>query len=545
MGLGAVDLAVAQQGADAASRDRFAELGEPVASAAQTAGVGAPSVTLVFTNRRIVEFRGTVLGRTPEVRAEAALQLLNRLAGETPGARVSTHAFPDGVVVALGDHPVFVVFRADVDRLRGESVSGEGAAAAARLQQAFDEAVELRTPKQLLSASVFAIGATLLYALLLWLVVRVDRRLAAAVARVAERRLRDLRVGEVMTEVRAPALLLRGCWVLGIAAGLVLTYAWATAVLRRFPYTRPWGESLRGALLRAAGTAGGAVVDQLPNLLTVIAIGVITRFLVRMVNGAFGVVQTGRLALPGVHPETAEPTRRIVVALLWLFALVLSYGYLPGSQSEAFKGLSVFVGLVISLGSSGIMNQVMSGLMLIYSRALRVGDFVRVGEYEGTVTQLGTLSTKVLTPRNEEITIPNALVVSHATTNFSRHAEERGVFAPTSVTIGYDAPWRQVEALLLLAAERTPGVRRQPKPMVMQTALCDFYVQYMLLVGLEDPARRVPTLNRLHAHIQDAFNEYGVQIMSPNYEADPAAPKTVPRSRWYAAPADNPPVDAQ
>jgi small-conductance mechanosensitive channel len=192
---------------------------------------------------------------------------------------------------------------------------------------------------------------------------------------------------------------------------------------------------------------------------------------------------------------------------------------------------------MISLGSSGVVNQVMSSFMITYSRAFRAGDYVRVGEIEGTVTNVGMLSTKIKTPRREEVTIPNAVLVSSTTTNFSRFADTEGVYVPTSVTIGYDAPWRQVEALLLMAAERTPAIRRDPRPVVFQTALQDFYVQYTLLVSLEQADRRGPTLNALHANIQDAFNEHGVQIMSPNYEADPEAPKIVPKARWFDAPS--------
>jgi small-conductance mechanosensitive channel len=251
----------------------------------------------------------------------------------------------------------------------------------------------------------------------------------------------------------------------------------------------------------------------------------------------FDAVEQGRTSLPWVYPETAVPTRRLVSGLLWLFALALAYPYLPGSNTDAFKGVSVFIGLMISLGSSGIVNQVMSGFTLTYSRALRPGDFVRIGDVEGTVTHLGSLSTKIKTPRREEVTIPNAVVVAAQTTNYTRFAGSEGVLVPTSVTIGYDVPWRQVKALLLLAAQRTVGVRSQPEPVVRQTALRDFYVEYTLLVSLEDPAQRVPTLDRLHGHIQDAFNEHGVQIMSPNYEADPEGPKIVPRERWFAAPA--------
>ena len=245
--------------------------------------------------------------------------------------------------------------------------------------------------------------------------------------------------------------------------------------------------------------------------------------------------------MPGVHPETAASTRRLVSGLLWLFALALAYPYLPGSDTDAFKGVSVFVGLVVSLGSSGIVTQMMSGLTLTYSRALRVNDFVRIGDIEGTVTHLGSLSAKIRTLRNEEVTIPNAVVVGNQIVNYSRLAGSEGVYVGTSVTIGYDVPWRQVQALLLEAAGRTEGVRSTPPPRVRQSGLRDFYVEYLLLIALEDPTLRVATLDRLHGHILDAFNEHGVQIMSPSYEADPEGKKVVPRDQWFAAPA-SPPV---
>jgi len=377
---------------------------------------------------------------------------------------------------------------------------------------------------------------------LLWILIRFDTRAARAAGRAMERRLRALPAGEVMVVARAPLLVQRLLTIVGVALALLLTYSWLTIVLRRFPYTRPWGETLRTSLFRAVASGGRSLLDHLPNLLTVLAIVLLTRFLIRLVTFAFRTVEEGRVTLPGVFPETAQPTRRIAVALLWVFALVLSYEFLPGAKSDAFKGVSVFIGLIISLGSTGIMNQVMSGLMVTYSRAVRVGDFVRIGDVEGTVTQLGTLSTKIKTPRNEEVTLPNALVVTQAATNFSRHADD-GVMAPASVTIGYDVPWRQVQALLVMAAERTPGVRPQPAPVVLQTALGDFAVEYKVLVCVDQPHRRIVTLNALHANIQDAFNEYGVQIMSPAYESDPGERKTVPPSQWYAAPAAVAPAD--
>jgi small-conductance mechanosensitive channel len=183
----------------------------------------------------------------------------------------------------------------------------------------------------------------------------------------------------------------------------------------------------------------------------------------------------------------------------------------------------------------------MGGFMLTYSRALRLGDYVRIGDVEGTVTHLGVLSTKIKTVWSEEVTIPNAVVVAQTTTDYSRLSETEGVFTPTSVTIGYDAPWRQVQSLLLMAVERTPGIRREPKPFVLQTALEDAYVKYTLYFCLERQESRYATLHVLHALIQDAFNEYGVQIMSPNYVLDPAAPKVVAKKDWFAAPARSDP----
>ena len=509
-------------------------------AAIASAKTGDPSATLIFANRRILQFRATVLGRTPFDRVASVTELLGRVANSDVTPEVTVRTAKDAAVVAAGSQTVFVVFPQDVDALAGETPDGVARDSAARLQLALGEVVELRTPQRLLRAVVSAVIASLTFFAGLWVIVRVYRRIVLRVSQAAARRLERLPGGAILSSVTDARTGVRRLVLLLVTLmALALTYAWVGFVLRQFPYTRPLGESLRGGVLSIAATIGQGIVGELPNLAMLAAIFLVTRFVVRLVALAFDAAEAGRVTLPWVYPETALPTRRITAALLWAFALVMSYEYLPGAQSDAFKGISVFLGLIISLGSSGVMNQAMSGLMVTYSRALRIGDFVKIGDVEGTVTQLGSLSTKVRTPRNEEVTLPNAMVASSATTNFTRHAEA-GVMTPTSVTIGYNTPWRQVQALLLMAAERTAEVRRDPKPVVFQTALCDFYVQYTLLVSLVDPRRRLPSLATLHANIQDAFNEYGVQIMSPNYEADPEQAKLVPTTDWYAAPAAPP-----
>ncbi len=497
-----------------------------------------PPATLVFVNRPIVTFRATVLSHPPAERAAAARQYLERLVADGPTGPVTTATVGDTVTVALGNHAVFRILPGDVNTLAGETRSRTATTAAAALQVAVDEAAELRTPRRLLEAGVLAAGATLLFVALLWGLRRIHRAGARQVSSTTERQLGRLKVGaEIVRASHVPELLLRAVDLASILLGVLVAYMWVTFVLRRFPYTRPWGESLRSAFLSALLAVGERVIAALPDVATVLVIFILVRFVVRLSNYAFAAVEQGRVELSWLSPEVTPPTKHIVAAILWLMGLVAAYPYLPGASSDAFKGVSVFVGLMISLGSSGIMNQVMSGFTITYSRAVRVGDFVRIGDLEGTVESLGALALKLKTGRRESITLPNALVVSSPTTNYSRYADREGVQVSTSITIGYDTPWRQVEALLLLAAERTPGVRKDVPPVVRQTGLGDFYVQYTLLVCPERPHLRVPTLHALHGHILDAFNEYGVQITSPNYEADPDTTKVVPKDHWYAAPA--------
>jgi small-conductance mechanosensitive channel len=219
-----------------------------------------------------------------------------------------------------------------------------------------------------------------------------------------------------------------------------------------------------------------------------------------------------------------------------VFALALAYPHIPGSTSTAFKGISVLVGVMISLGSASLVNHAMSGLVVVYSRAFRTGDFVRIGNTEGIVLELGALSSKILTPGGE-ITIPHGVAVSDATANWTRPVRGSGSLVSTTVTIGYDAPWRQVHALLLQAADQTSGLRESPPPRVLQRALSDFYVAYQLVAHAQHPEHTFEVLSELHQNIQDRFNEHGVQILSPHFAVPPREAVVVPPSRWFAPPA--------
>ena len=226
--------------------------------------------------------------------------------------------------------------------------------------------------------------------------------------------------------------------------------------------------------------------------------------------------------------------------LVWGFGVAVAYPFLPLAESDAFKGLSVMFGFMLTLGSAGIVTQMMSGLVLIYSRALKVGDFVSIGDVMGVVKESGVLSTKIINMRNEEVTIPNAVLIGNPIKNYSSAGGERGALISTTVTIGYDTPWRQVHAMLISAAEETNGLRSDPKPFVMQKSLQDFYVEYELYAYVDRPLERILIISQLHANIQDQFNTHGVQIMSPHFVLQPRNNVVVNRENWYAPPAEKP-----
>ena len=321
-----------------------------------------------------------------------------------------------------------------------------------------------------------------------------------------------------------------------LAVRMTAGYIWLTFVLSRFAYSRPWGETLGRFLIETVSRMAAGVVDHVPNLITLGIILFITRAVAATLGAWFRAVERGDLQVPWLDPVAGRGARRLTVIAIWLFAITVAYPYVPGANTEAFKGVSVFVGLVVSLGSVGVVGQMMGGLFILFNRALRPGDVVKVGDITGVVKELGVVSLTLTTRAREEVTIPNSVVVADSIRNFSR-VQEGAVVLSTSVTIGYDTPWRQVRAMLLLAAARTDGVLREPAPVVYETALSDFYVEYELVAHGTSAITRAVLMSDLHQQILDAFNEHGVQIMSPHFEGQPEKLAIVEKANWFSAPA--------
>lgn len=510
----------------------------------ESAKAEAPaSAELKIANRSVVVFRSTLLGEAPESRVKRARAVIADALDENDEPRVSIDAVQDNYLVLIGAKRAFIVAPGDVDSVEFESVRQAAEAAADKLRQVVAETREARS-LQLMGRALLAVAvATAIYLALLWGMGYLRRRLLGKLPELMHRHTQALKVGRVQV-IDANYLyplvsrLLEGLrWVVV----LLLSYEWLGFVLSRFPYTRPWGESLNNYLIELATYLLQAIVEAIPGMGVALAI-----FFIARGATAFTRRILRRMAIPGtlswLNQETLQPTQRLTSLAIWLFALAMAYPYLPGAGTDAFKGLSVLIGLMISLGASSVVGQAAAGLILTYTRTLRPGEFVRIGEYEGTVTELGMFTTRIRTGLGEVLTLPNSLITGTVTKNYSRTVKGPGYVVDTVVTIGYDTPWRQVEAMLLEAARRTPGILEDPPAQVFQTALSDFYPEYRLVAQAipTQPRPRAVLLSMLHANIQDVFNEYDVQIMSPHYLGDPEQEKRVPRDQWYSAPAQAP-----
>jgi small-conductance mechanosensitive channel len=442
-------------------------------------------------------------------------------------------------MVLVDDVLVFLLVDADTDATRGETLDALTRTTVTALEEVVAATRESRDHQRLGRAIGLALLASAAFYVAWRLVLRGARasmrRLAASLGEVDER----IRMGGVEV-ISRQQLHGAGRVAVRLCSGgllLVLAHVWLGAVLGAFPYTRPWALQLDRFLLGVAHRLGDSALRAIPDLVTAAAIFGLAWAALALLAPIFDRVEAGAAGTGWLDRDTVRPTRRLVAVAVWLFAIVMAYPYLPGSHSEAFRGMSVLVGLMVTIGGSSVIGQAASGLILMYSRTLRAGDYVRVLGVEGTVVALGPFTTRLRTGLGTEIALPNSQLLSGAIANYSRPAEGRGFVVDTTVTIGYDTPWRQVETLLVDAARRTPGLRVEPAPRVFQTALGDFYPEYRLVcrADADQPARRAEVISALHANIQDTFNEAGVQIMSPHYVEDPAAPKVVPRGSWFPA----------
>jgi small-conductance mechanosensitive channel len=439
------------------------------------------------------------------------------------------------------------------DRVLGV-ITDEDAQAAGRPRPEFarqvrDRLVEVVTStREEFSVWSIAIGlgwaalATAILAALLWLLARLGSRVHARVDASYQRLTADPRVGRAAARATRLGPMVHSAVLVATAgAALSLVAVWLQVVLQLLPWSRPYARLVYRYLSEPIRTLWLGLLGYVPNFFYLAVIALTTFLVLRVVRIIFKEIEFGNIRLSSFPADWAEPTYKLMRALLLAVAFVGAFPYIPGSQTTAFQGISLFLGLLVSLSSSTALSNIIAGTILTYTRSFRVGDIVRIGETFGEVTVKRLLVTHVRTYKNIVVSIPNSLILTTQVLNYTTLAAERGLIAHTSVTIGYDAPWRKVHELLIAAARRTEGVLADPPPFVLQTALNDFSVSYEINAFVSSPFPLPRIYSTLHANIQESFNEAGMEIMSPNYFAlRDGNQMTTPRQHLpsdYVAPA--------
>ena len=494
-----------------------------------------------------VEIDGSVLFRVRGVSAYPAEKragaIKDRIEGVARDPEFQTDMLQvveseDMTKIMAGDQMIVGVLDADA-KIEGVKRQELARAFAHRVREAIEDYRRDRSPEALLQSALYVLAATIVLALVLALVIWVARRIDGLMERRLHRHIQALGI-QSFEIVRAERLwsALRG--VLNAGRGLAIlaiVLAYLHYVLALFPWTRLFADRLLAYVINPLATMGQAIVTDIPDLAFLAVLIVIVRYGLKAMRFFFEAVAGGSVTLAGFQPEWARPTYRIMRVAVIAFALVVAYPYIPGSQSAAFKGVSLFLGVVFSLGSSSVIANSMAGYTLIYRRAFKLGDRVKIGDMIGDVVEMRVQVTHLRSLKNEEIIVPNSLILNSQVVNYSSLARKQGLILHTTVGIGYETPWRQVEAMLLLAAERTSGLLQDPRPFILQKSLGDFAINYELNVYCDDASAMMALYTDLHRNILDVFNEYGVQIMTPAYEYDPQQPKVVPKAQWYASPA--------
>ncbi|MGH8632846.1 MAG: mechanosensitive ion channel family protein [Burkholderiales bacterium] len=482
-----------------------------------------------------------------EERATVIRQRIEAIAADPSVDIDSLHIveLEDRTRVAAGEHLVVGIIDADA--------SGDGVSRKIMAQEVLKKVGvaiaayrHARSPRVLLTNTGYALGATVLLALLLFVTLRVARWLDG----ILESRLRS-RIDALeaqshrILQARHLETALRGIGVgLRLLVMLVISYLYLYFVLSLFPWTQSLAPQLLAIFLDPLRSMATGLIESLPGLVFIVVVVIVMGYFLGVTRLYFEGIDRGDVTLAGFERDWALPTYKIVRLFVFVITVVVCYPYIPGSSSEAFKGVSILIGLMLSLGSSSVIGNVMAGYSMIYRRAFRVGDRIHVNDVTGDVVEKRLMVTHLRTIKNEEIVVPNSTMINSNIINYSTLARTDGLILHTTVGIGYETPWRQVEAMLVMAAGRVPELLKEPAPFVRQKSLGDFAVTYELNAYCDNAQAMSQLYTAMHQNVLDVFNEHGVQIMTPAYEGDPAKPKVVPKDQWHQAPATQVPPGA-
>lgn len=479
-------------------------------------------IPVVVDNDTLFYFYAKRGGHTPQQRAENVANDITELGKRFNLQPDSLYIESSDIVTdVMYDNKVIVSFT-DLDGL-WENCSRDQLAASKRLiiveklRLMKEEHGMLQLCKRIIYFVLVLIGQFLLFRGTNWLF----RKLKVRIVRLRNTRLKpfsiqDYELLDTQKQVKLLIFLANLVRYVFMFLQLLLTVPLLFSI---FPQTKSLAYLLLSYIWEPIRSILVGIVSYIPNLFTIFVIYMAIRYLVRLVRYLAGEVQSERLKLRGFYPDWAIPTYHIIRFLLYAFMIAMIYPYLPGSNSGVFQGISVFVGLIVSLGSSTVIGNIIAGLVITYMRPFKIGDRIKLNDTTGNVVEKTPLVTRIRTPKNEVVTIPNSFVMSSHTVNFSQSAREYGLIIHSEVSIGYDVPWRVVNKLLIEAALNTPGVVDDPRPFVLSTSLSDWYPVYQVNAYIKDADCLAEIYSDLHQNIQDRFNEAGVEIMSPHYMA--------------------------
>jgi len=473
-----------------------------------------------FDRKTLFEIKAPSASFSPEQRAKAITERIESLAKDPllrlDELKVAEHE--GGAVISYADRTIMTISTMDA-RIAGKTALSLAQEYAEKIRSAIKEKQARYSARSILLGILFAFISTVVLVAILILFKRIFFKIYGIVRSWKGTRVQSIVIQkfEALSADRIVGMLITCIKGFRLFLTVILFYFYIPLVFSFFPWTQGYAGILFGYLAYPFKAVGSAIIDYVPNLFYLAVIAVVTYYAVKLIRLVFNEIDRGNLVLRGFYQDWAMPTYKIVRFLVIAFAVVMAFPYLPGSESEAFKGVSIFLGVLFSLGSTSAVANTVAGLILNYTRAFSIGDRVRIGDVEGDIMFKTLLVTHIRTIKNVEITLPNSTVMNGAILNFSAAAKDHGLILNTTVTIGYDAPWRRVHELLIDAASATRYILKNPPPFVLQTALNDFYVSYQINAYTDHPHKMAEIYSELHQNIQEKFNEGGVEIMSPHY----------------------------
>ena len=493
---------------------------------------------------KITSFRRDTKETTAEIRAEEASYKLEQLIKNGDIKKIAIRAIKYGYSININDNPTFSILLGDDGSEIGKDKTKLKEYAKEAIQNIGIAITQEKKKKDLeeFKSSILTIFLALLITILAFFVIKklktiadnsMEKWITAILNKISSTEFTK-KYARIFTVYLKRTLL-----VIYYILIFFILYIDITVVLAGIPLTRDWANGLLGEFRKIFNSFYTGFLQMLPGLIIVIMIMFGTKIIVGLANIFFEGIENDQIKFDWIDKDTIIPTKRITAAFLWVVGIALAYPFIPGSGSEAFKGISVLIGVMFSIGSSNIMNQAVSGLIIIYTKGIKVGDFVKVKDYEGIVLHTGVFTVKIRTTSQEEINIPNSVLLDSVTTNYTTLKEEKGIALEIKLGLDYDVPWRQVNAMVLEAVKRTRSLRQDSKPNVFQSDMADYYMEYTVRTWIDRPELRKSIRSELYQNIQDVFNEYDVQIMTPRYLTLFKSKMVVPPDKWYPEPASH------